>query len=113
VSSCQAFYEETTKHRKLTWIYTLGTCNVMGDFDTRPVELVISTFQAALLLLFNTGSEACAPCGCAWLAVPLHRVGPAAGLISAPGCQDFVLLLSKRRREALGMDGLHPEPWSS
>lgn len=50
------FYESRTKHRKLTWIYALGMCHVMGAFDAKPIELIVSTFQAACLLLFN-GTE--------------------------------------------------------
>ncbi|KAM1058102.1 hypothetical protein EV2_032221 [Malus domestica] len=53
----KSFYETKTKHRKLTWIYSLGTCNVTGKFDTRPIELVVSTYQAALLLLFNSADK--------------------------------------------------------
>jgi cullin 1 len=47
------FYETKTKHRKLTWIYGLGTCNLNGKFQPRSIELQLSAFQAATLLLFN------------------------------------------------------------
>jgi cullin 1 len=47
------FYETKTKHRKLTWIYGLGTCNLTGKFQPRSIELQLSAFQAAALLLFN------------------------------------------------------------
>eukprot|EP00192_Tetraselmis_astigmatica_P006584 CAMPEP_0117662932 /NCGR_PEP_ID=MMETSP0804-20121206/8315_1 /TAXON_ID=1074897 /ORGANISM="Tetraselmis astigmatica, Strain CCMP880" /LENGTH=747 /DNA_ID=CAMNT_0005469861 /DNA_START=284 /DNA_END=2527 /DNA_ORIENTATION=+ len=53
VESFKEFYEATTKHRKLSWIFALGTCHIMGHFKAKKIELVISTFQAALLLLFN------------------------------------------------------------
>jgi cullin 1 len=53
----KAFYETKTKHRKLTWIYSLGTCNVQGKFDLKPIELVVSTFQAAALMLFNNAKR--------------------------------------------------------
>lgn len=56
----QEWYEGSTKHRKLTWISALGTCSLKANFDARPTELILSTFQAALLLLFNSGA-------CAWL----------------------------------------------
>lgn len=49
------FYEFTTKHRKLGWVYALGTCHVKASFDAKPIELILGTFQATLLLLFNTG----------------------------------------------------------
>ncbi|KAL6884673.1 hypothetical protein ACP4OV_010609 [Aristida adscensionis] len=47
------FYQTQTKHRKLTWIYSLGNCHVNGNFDAKSVELIVTTYQAALLLLFN------------------------------------------------------------
>mmetsp|Transcript_133 Transcript_133/g.406 ORF Transcript_133/g.406 Transcript_133/m.406 type:complete len:742 (+) Transcript_133:275-2500(+) len=47
------YYEEKTKHRKLAWIYSLGTCHLKGKFGSRWMELMISTYQAAVLLLFN------------------------------------------------------------
>ncbi|XP_050363708.1 cullin-1 [Argentina anserina] len=53
----KAFYETKTKHRKLTWIYSLGTCNINGKFEPKSIELVVSTYQAALLLLFNTAEK--------------------------------------------------------
>ncbi|CAL0320602.1 unnamed protein product [Lupinus luteus] len=48
------FYEATANHRKLSWIYSLGTCNISGNFEPKTIELVVSTYQAAALLLFNT-----------------------------------------------------------
>ncbi|XP_062017965.1 cullin-1-like [Rosa rugosa] len=49
----KGFYDSQTKRRKLAWIYSLGTCNLVGKFEPKPIELVVSTYQAALLLLFN------------------------------------------------------------
>lgn len=60
VGSCaQEFYEVSNKHRKLTWIYALGTCTLACHFDARTIDLSVTTFQAAVLLLFNDG--ACCP----------------------------------------------------
>ena len=53
VETFKTFYEERTKHRKLTWIYALGTLTVKGAFDAKPIELHVSPFQASALLLFN------------------------------------------------------------
>lgn len=39
------FYALKTKHRKLTWIYSLGTCNISGKFEAKTIELVVSTYQ--------------------------------------------------------------------
>ncbi|KAI3804647.1 hypothetical protein L1987_26348 [Smallanthus sonchifolius] len=47
------FYQTKTKHRKLTWIYSLGTCNINGKFEPKTVELIVTTYQASTLLLFN------------------------------------------------------------
>ncbi|XP_024965574.1 cullin-1-like isoform X2 [Cynara cardunculus var. scolymus] len=51
------FYQTKTKHRKLTWIYSLGTCNVNGKFDQKTIELILGTYQAAALLLFNASDR--------------------------------------------------------
>jgi cullin 1 len=51
------FYQTKTKHRKLTWIYSLGTCNISGKFDAKPIELIVTTYQAAVLLLFNAADR--------------------------------------------------------
>ncbi|GLJ46218.1 hypothetical protein SUGI_0973740 [Cryptomeria japonica] len=51
------FYQTKTKHRKLTWIYSLGTCNINGKFDPKPMELVVTTYQASALLLFNASEK--------------------------------------------------------
>ena len=54
------WYETRTKHRKLTWIYVLGQCMLSGKFSPKSIELQVSTFQAAALLLFNN-DETCVP----------------------------------------------------
>ncbi|CAJ2648966.1 unnamed protein product [Trifolium pratense] len=53
----KGFYETRTEHRKLTWIYSMGTCDIIGKFDSKTIELVISTHQAAALLLFNLADK--------------------------------------------------------
>ncbi|KAG5587654.1 hypothetical protein H5410_048088 [Solanum commersonii] len=51
------FYQTKTKHRKLTWIYSLGMCNINGKFDSKTIELILGTYQAAALLLFNSSDR--------------------------------------------------------
>ncbi|XP_051128576.1 cullin-1 [Andrographis paniculata] len=51
------FYQTKTKHRKLTWIYSLGTCNINGKFEPKTIELIVTTYQAAALLLFNSADR--------------------------------------------------------
>ncbi|KAE8674066.1 Cullin-1 [Hibiscus syriacus] len=53
----KGFYKTKTKHRKLTWLYSLGICHVNGRFDQKTIELVKLTYQAAVLLLFNTSDQ--------------------------------------------------------
>ncbi|CAL5413156.1 unnamed protein product [Camellia sinensis] len=51
------FYQTKTKHRKLTWIYSLGTCNLNGKFEPKTMELIVTTYQASALLLFNASDR--------------------------------------------------------
>ncbi|KAL3351531.1 hypothetical protein AABB24_019887, partial [Solanum stoloniferum] len=51
------FYQTKTKHRKLTWIYSLDTCNINGKFESKTIELIVGTYQAAALLLFNASDR--------------------------------------------------------
>ncbi|XLR15643.1 hypothetical protein S83_043581, partial [Arachis hypogaea] len=39
------FYQTETKHRKLTWIYSLGTYNLSRKFEPKTVELIVTTYQ--------------------------------------------------------------------
>nr|GMD85311.1 cullin-1 [Ipomoea batatas] len=39
------FYQTKTKHRKLTWIYSLGTCNISGNFEQKTIEMIVTTYQ--------------------------------------------------------------------
>lgn len=52
VEQFKEFYEVSNSNRKLNWYYTLGTCTVKAQFE-RTYEFVLSTTQAALLMLFN------------------------------------------------------------
>jgi cullin 1 len=47
------FYSLQLKNRKLTWIYSLGTCDIISRFDTKKIEMTVTTCQAVVLLLFN------------------------------------------------------------
>ncbi|CAI5514224.1 unnamed protein product, partial [Closterium sp. Naga37s-1] len=51
------FYQTKTKHRKLTCIYSQGTCNITGKFTAKPIELIVTTYLAAVLLLFNASER--------------------------------------------------------
>eukprot|EP00253_Pinus_taeda_P021380 PITA_21380 len=50
----KAYYSAQNERRILTWIYSLGTCNIRGNFDNQmEIEMTVSTYQAMILLLFN------------------------------------------------------------
>ncbi|XP_020102129.1 cullin-1-like [Ananas comosus] len=57
VGAFKEFYAAKTKRRKLTWIFSLGTCIVNGNFEPKTMELIVTTYQAALLLLFNAADR--------------------------------------------------------
>ena len=40
------------------WIYSLGMCDVIGWFEAKfPMEMIVTTYQAVALLLFNKSSK--------------------------------------------------------
>lgn len=51
----QEFYEATVKHRRLTWYYHSGQATIKGNFKAKPIDMLMSTTQAAVVLLFNSG----------------------------------------------------------
>ncbi|KAG2267493.1 hypothetical protein Bca52824_062048 [Brassica carinata] len=53
VDAFNSYYQSKTTKRKLSWIYSLGTCHVIGRFDHKSIELVLFTYQAVVLCLFN------------------------------------------------------------
>ncbi|KAI5328244.1 hypothetical protein L3X38_027641 [Prunus dulcis] len=53
VEAFEGFHETKTKCRKLNWINSLGTCYINSNFESKTIELVVSSCQAALLLLFS------------------------------------------------------------
>lgn len=50
------FYQTKTKHRKLTWIYSLGTCNIIGKFDAKPMDIIVTTYQVIYIYLMIVSS---------------------------------------------------------
>ncbi|CAM8946372.1 unnamed protein product [Rhodiola kirilowii] len=51
------FYKTNTKHRKLTWIHPLGICSIDWKFEAKTIELIVTTYQAAALHLFNVSDK--------------------------------------------------------
>ena len=46
------FYSKTTPNKNLIWIYHEGTVVLTAHF-TKRIEIILSTFQAAIVMLFN------------------------------------------------------------
>ncbi|EXB54842.1 hypothetical protein L484_005331 [Morus notabilis] len=57
IEAFKGFYNMKTQNRKLTWVNSQGTCNIHGRFEAKTIELVVTTCQAALLLLFNSAER--------------------------------------------------------
>lgn len=53
IDAFKEFYELKTKHRRLTWIFTLGNCQIKANLGKK-FDLIMTTMQAATLLLFNS-----------------------------------------------------------
>ena len=45
------------KHRRLTWYYHSGMATIRGNFKQKPIDMLMSTTQAAVVLLFNSGEH--------------------------------------------------------
>ncbi|KAL2821527.1 hypothetical protein BJX63DRAFT_417926 [Aspergillus granulosus] len=53
ISDFQKFYDSKYKGRKLQWKHQLAHCQIRARFPKGDKELVVSSFQAIVLLLFN------------------------------------------------------------
>jgi cullin 1 len=53
----KVFYNEKTSNRRLRWVHSLGVMTVSGNFTKKRIDLVVSTVQANILLLFNEHTE--------------------------------------------------------
>lgn len=51
------FYCTLHKNRKLTWIHSVGTCDLISHFDHKRIHMTVTTYQAATLLLFNDSQK--------------------------------------------------------
>lgn len=55
ISSFENYYcKERTMNRNLRWIHALGSMTLSGNFKTKKIDLVVNSYQGAVLLLFNT-----------------------------------------------------------
>lgn len=46
------YYQSKSRKRRLNWIYSLGSCNILGKFDAKTIELVMSTYQVIYFINF-------------------------------------------------------------
>lgn len=53
ISDFERFYDSKYNGRKLTWKHQLAHCQIRARFPKGNKELVVSSFQAVVLLLFN------------------------------------------------------------
>jgi len=58
IETFKAFYDQRTSHRRLRWVHSLGSATVLGKFSpsgkTKYHDLMVSTYQACILLCFNS-----------------------------------------------------------
>lgn len=57
INTFESYYSESTRHRKLQWIYSLGTTVLSGTFKGKKYDFFCSTYQACVLYLFNQAFE--------------------------------------------------------
>lgn len=57
IETFKAFYDQRTSHRRLRWVHSLGHAMVVGTFNPggkiKQHDLMVSTYQACILLIFN------------------------------------------------------------
>jgi cullin 1 len=61
IETFKSFYDLRTSHRRLRWVHSLGSATVLGQFrpagKVKEHDLMVSTYQACILLLFNEADE--------------------------------------------------------
>jgi cullin 1 len=51
------FYSSRTESRLLKWVHSLGSCQMTARYPKGTVEIVMSAYQACVLLMFNANDE--------------------------------------------------------
>jgi len=61
IETFKSFYDGRTSHRRLRWVHSLGSATVLGSFTPggkpKKHDLMVSTYQACILLLFNESNK--------------------------------------------------------
>ena len=55
-AAVSGLYRTKTLNRNLRWIHALGSVTLCG-FDGKSIDLIVNTFQACILMLFNTSAS--------------------------------------------------------
>jgi len=64
------FYDKRMNQRRLAWVYSLGQVVMIVKYDSKPIEMVMQTFQCAILLLFRTETSVTVDSVCEKLKMP-------------------------------------------
>ena len=51
------FYATKFESRRLTFVYSLGSCHVVGNFGSKSFKMVVTPYQAIVMMLFNDSDE--------------------------------------------------------
>ena len=57
IEAFRVYYDSKTNNRRLKWIHDLGTVTLAAAFPKKRVDLMMTTVQAAILLLFNAHDQ--------------------------------------------------------
>ncbi|KAM7204013.1 Cullin domain containing protein [Naviculisporaceae sp. PSN 640] len=57
ITSFDKYYQSKHTGRRLAWMHSLAHCVVRAQFNRGPKELLVSAFQAVVLVLFNEAEE--------------------------------------------------------
>ena len=57
IEAFRVYYDSKTNNRRLKWIHDLGTVTLAAAFPKKRVDLIMTTVQATVLLLFNAHDQ--------------------------------------------------------
>ena len=57
ITSFTAYYKKKHQGRVLSWDHSLGNATLKATFKTEQKELLVSLYQAVILVLFNDADE--------------------------------------------------------
>ena len=51
------YYTNKNKMKHLSWSYMHGTCHVKSIFNAKEYNLILTTYQTSIIVLFNEAEE--------------------------------------------------------